>query len=1747
MIQLFLKRRLVRTVALGLSLSILIQLFSVPVSYALTGGPSQPEVQAFEPVGTTEMVDLFSGDFTYNIPLFELPGPNGGYPFNLAYHAGVGMDQEASWVGLGWSLNPGAINRQVRGLPDEFKGDKIVTKTHIKPNVTIGGELGVGGEIFGNSKIKGEIGLKIFNNSYKGVGYSLEPQLTATINKVTAEKRSSNLSIGLSLNSQEGVALNASYGLSHEMEKNRAVSLGLSGTYSSRHGVQGLAITGSAEEIGKKEVVVTDKAGNPVTNENGEPVKITIKETLSAGSYSMNLDFGVPSYTPAISYPMYTKSYALKFKLGPAYSGVYPYGSIQGFYTKQELKNNGAEVPWEGYGYLNYEQGALNKHALSDLNREKDGMVSEETPNLGLPSYTYDVYSASGQGMGAMYRPFRSDFGIVADPVKESGSHSLSLGVDVGIPSHIGVNASLFLADSWSGQWVPKSFSGRENFEFRGKSLDNPLYEPSYFKVHGELTSVSANKLQAIGGEKAVKFNLHGVNEISSPIAPQAYLNERVSRNQVVQPLRVEQLLDGQNKELYPLFSLQYYHGTETTTLRPYQRTNLQSNGKKHHIAGFTALNPDGLQYTYALPAYNLTQKEATFSVNDGGVNIRSRVDIQEDGNSGSAKHKHNRTDQFLHENTTPAYPHAFLLTSVTGPDYVDVTGNGITDDDLGYWIKFTYRKLVTDGGREYYRWRSPYDRANFDEGYRSSDEDDRGSYVYGEKEMWLLARVESKSHYAEFSVSKREDGLEAAGEFATLGAKGSFASYKLDKIALYSKQQDKQPIKQVRFRYAETAEDELCRGIENAANGRGKLTLKQLWFEYGNNSRGKLNPYTFDYHVSNPIENPNYNMYAVDRWGNYKPVPKNASNEEDVLSNYDFPYIDQTTEKETLDAYAGSWSLKEIRLPSGGKIVVDYEMDDYAYVQNRKAMQMMKVVGLEEVGRFDNYLPMGGPAHVDFNKVIFELEQPIPAEKVGSGAGQQTAQEVVLRYLDENGNGVLDQGRERQLYFKFLLRLRSKGGKVFDDFIKGYVDLNPNPASMGLEPAVNGEYRYGYFEMKEDRGYQAIAYRAWQHLKVNQPELATPIARSGVNPDGLKGQIEALIGMVKEVDQMFTGYYNYAQEKGWAKQVIQDKAWVRLYTPDKIKKGGGHRVKQLTLFDNWARQENLSSEQKGEREGVYGQVYDYTLEENGEQISSGVATNEPILGGEENTLRYGKKYTQSVFLASNNNLYFEYPVNAAYYPGASVGYRKVTVKSLASGWLENREMKYFDDWFSKTPDKSKLKFGSSGQTEHEFYTAKDFPVLAYETDKKDKPKKHKINLGLYKDEESKLTSSQGYSIVLNDMHGKPKATRHYAQGEDGQMAQSPFSKVEYKYFNKKMRHEGKTVQALDNLFAYQEQEDGQGYLQKTNKVTSNSRYLGLEQEVMIDMRRNVDGVYNGGTDTNVDFIFAIFLPIPIPSWWPNLGKSFSALNTTVINKVIHKSGVLQEIVAEHEGSRVTTQNLCWDAQTGRAILTKVNNNFDQPIYSHQIPAFWKYEGMGPAYKNIGLEFDAKLNVYQPNAPSFKVKGGTWDQVSSQLSPGDKVMVFTTSGNNQAITGMRYKGFGIFTKDLGRGNVAEDTDYRFRLNRTGLEFTAQCTPYVLKALAYEASEGNWMKAKPFLMPWDELLVYPKDENGNIKPAQARMVYVGDGIFAQDEGRISGGNEYHFYIYRSGRRNQLNADAGGITALKNPMEPEAGQQ
>ncbi|MCK4664886.1 MAG: hypothetical protein KAT68_18590 [Bacteroidales bacterium] len=70
---------------------------------------------------------LYSGKPSINIPLWNCKARGVSIPISLSYNtSGIKVSDEASWVGLGWSLNAGgAITRVVKDLPDDIVELKI--------------------------------------------------------------------------------------------------------------------------------------------------------------------------------------------------------------------------------------------------------------------------------------------------------------------------------------------------------------------------------------------------------------------------------------------------------------------------------------------------------------------------------------------------------------------------------------------------------------------------------------------------------------------------------------------------------------------------------------------------------------------------------------------------------------------------------------------------------------------------------------------------------------------------------------------------------------------------------------------------------------------------------------------------------------------------------------------------------------------------------------------------------------------------------------------------------------------------------------------------------------------------------------------------------------------------------------------------------------------------------------------------------------------------------------------------------------------------------------------------------------------------------------------------------------------------------------------------------------------------------------------------------------------------------------
>ena len=66
-------------------------------------------------------VSIYTGTATYSVPLYELKGKNLSLPISITYYSnGIKVDQVASNVGMGWSLNAGGvITRIIRGVNDD--------------------------------------------------------------------------------------------------------------------------------------------------------------------------------------------------------------------------------------------------------------------------------------------------------------------------------------------------------------------------------------------------------------------------------------------------------------------------------------------------------------------------------------------------------------------------------------------------------------------------------------------------------------------------------------------------------------------------------------------------------------------------------------------------------------------------------------------------------------------------------------------------------------------------------------------------------------------------------------------------------------------------------------------------------------------------------------------------------------------------------------------------------------------------------------------------------------------------------------------------------------------------------------------------------------------------------------------------------------------------------------------------------------------------------------------------------------------------------------------------------------------------------------------------------------------------------------------------------------------------------------------------------------------------------------------
>jgi hypothetical protein len=1482
---------------------------------AMSGDGVQPEFSRFVPFDSSKMVDPFTGDFTYNIPLLNVPGPNGGYPINIAYSSGIQADQEASWVGLGWTLNPGVINRQTRGIPDDFDGDQKVVKTkYMKPiRTTIVGVGAAASEILGFDMDKiinsASLNLNISINNYTGyqfglgLGFSRAVAGTATGSKVAEQN------VQIDTTGKSYIPADKPFRLKSEYEEQSKMF-----------------------DIPTTQQVVKDLSSNLINTTVG---------SIAAGALFAN-----PSQrTNEIDFPKSTVGFNFNGKLGGDVIGIAIDLAFNAAYRSTYYRKNVLEM--DAFGYLHSGEGLSvikDQPVLMDFYRSKEAPLNQYTKYLPVPVATNDLFVATGHTLSGAFRPQTGNVQLFEESKIEATSGSTGSGIEYNQTTsnsvQIGVNrqasGSYFRSGYWSsgkadidpfleknyprdGEFEPYAFAELGTltpFEWDDSPLmDN--YNAQVFKLDKDFTGISrkAKALNSlIPGGTGIRSSISSTNLDRTKRMPR----EQNFKYWTGRDIRKYLYTNGTSNYTYTYIN-------ETNGNLPEDRTIVYEDNSL--IQRIEIENTNG-KHVYGIPVYTHLQDNRMMSFNpsrsskndalNGSVPQNAIVGEYVSGEDGSGNAS-GRTHLFESDKFDSKFPNSYLLTEILSSNYVDVDNNGPSEADLGSYTLFRYKRQYN----HFVTYSPPRKNKSTLVGHYSAnsladEKDDMCSYTVNDGEQYYLEKIETKTHQAIFTsevVSRDDDyGYDVAS---------SSKKYRLQlvKIELYKKVEGSSSngilLKTVSFTYHPTLGAMHSTSSLNSKSGsKGKLLLKEITIKSGDHdTKVVLNPYKFEYH---DISGHTYTPLQRDAWGYYQPEACNefGSNSQfpGVNQSGDYPTMGSTVDREKI---ASVYNLKRIELPTGGHLEINYEQDDYQYVQDEKARTLYEIAGFGSLNNFD----------LNSNEVFLKLKTPVTT--------QSEMEELVKRIVP----------RGEYIYMKAPVVLKKKpltsniepqwvhtegGNDYLVDYIEGYVKVsNVGFTDASCGGACNYEYIKVTLESKKlsklsSTHINPIRYAAFFHLfsspmlvmdAINFDLTLSPSKSSEIN-----AAVNGILKAAKSAANTKGVFFVEAKALNYASKLAPNgKGVIALNAQNGRKYGGGIRVSSIVLKDRWS---SFTSGSEASFDIL--QEYKYELADG---TSSGVAEYEPLTIKGENPIHKPLYFAESDPVLNRVSLMVEGPLMEDLYPAPRVGYSRVVVSKrpiTTSGLpIEN---------YSRS---------SNGIQVIEHYTAKDFPTI--ET----RANIIKENVSSSDDFTSFIGLksyfhpgySQGYALELNNMHGKQKKVSTYGANVDVNVVK-PSSSVEYEYHT--TVHEKSKKPMLKSEVQVLEG-DGKPV----------SKEMGVNMQAYVDMQQ--DEVKTVGGDIAADLEVLNFPPavvIPIPVAIPAVDNYHALTRKIVTAKVITRNGILKKVITQTDGKVVEAENLLYDAENCKVLLSKVTNDFNAPIYAYSRPLHWQHDQLKGSYKN---------------------------------------------------------------------------------------------------------------------------------------------------------------------------------------------------
>ncbi|CAM1365462.1 conserved hypothetical protein [Tenacibaculum sediminilitoris] len=699
-----------RTIAIFFLLNFLSTLFPYNGLYANNNGPNAPEASGFEPVNATDMVNLSSGDMAYVLPLLEVDG----FPITLSYHAGIPMEMEASWTGLGWNINTGSIARGVVATPDDWKNGRRLNITYlhgttksysVDVGVGIGKAASVGvGLSWGPNKslsgsVSASIGIVSVSADTNGrVGASLSAStLTKSLgfkgafDKISEEALSSGVGFGGSLSVSNKGGFSATAGLSSQ-SKGLSTSMGVS--------ISGQGIGGAFSIGGNNGVSGSNALGGSGSMNMG---------SFSAGDFSINTKgIYIPINIGILSFGFgYQK---VDIKLRKAYN-KFAYGSLylnsEDLYSDYAGFNNSLGELAPDNVFKDYQKrnriGDAYEQIIPQTEEEFISDYRKQIEKLNFTFAGYDSYNINATGVSGSLRPIIGENSVI-----------IGEGYDGGSTFEYNKKAKVFYHNSYNTLRSTKSINNNLYFSFDGQITENAIVGKGNFinatgssdLTLGDFINNYGNKIQSRpkAGSFIEVFSNEQIDNGANIIHPSSSFNE--------------------NGNKISRYSLGY-----------------QPKG----IGAYKITTPDGKTYHFSQPVYQYEQIQHNFLKFED-------ADWRSPYNSQSKRE------------ATPYATH-WLLTAITGPDYVD-NGNKFPDkDDLGYWVRLDHGQWSSA-----YTWRSPYDTKMYTQKGTAKhystyvdnevEKSDPGHFMQGRKDLYYLDKIVSRERIAYFVKDIRYDAI---------------------------------------------------------------------------------------------------------------------------------------------------------------------------------------------------------------------------------------------------------------------------------------------------------------------------------------------------------------------------------------------------------------------------------------------------------------------------------------------------------------------------------------------------------------------------------------------------------------------------------------------------------------------------------------------------------------------------------------------------------------------------------------------------------------------------------------------------------------------------------------------------------------------------------------------------------------------------------------------------------------------------